>query len=47
MRLIKMTGGLGNQMFIYAMYLKMRAVFPDTKIDLSDMSIIGSIMGMR
>ena len=24
-------------MFIYAMYLKMRAVFPDTKIDLSDM----------
>lgn len=21
MRLIKMTGGLGNQMFIYAMYL--------------------------
>ena len=37
MRLIKMTGGLGNQMFIYAMYLKMRAVFPDTKIDLSDM----------
>lgn len=23
MRLIKMTGGLGNQMFIYAFYLKM------------------------
>ncbi len=22
MRLIKMTGGLGNQMFIYAFYLK-------------------------
>ena len=37
MRLIKMTGGLGNQMFIYALYLRMRKDFPDTKIDLSDM----------
>ena len=26
MRLIKMTGGLGNQMFIYAMYLKMKTI---------------------
>lgn len=37
MRLIKMTGGLGNQMFIYAFYLQMKKRFPDTKIDLSDM----------
>lgn len=26
MRLIKMTGGLGNQMFIYAFYLRMKNV---------------------
>ena len=32
-----MTGGLGNQMFIYAMYLKMKTIFPDVRIDLSDM----------
>ena len=37
MRLIKMTGGLGNQMVIYAFYLKMKKLFPHTKIDLSDM----------
>lgn len=37
MRLIKMTGGLGNQMFIYAFYLKMKKLFPHTRIDLSDM----------
>lgn len=37
MRLIKMTGGLGNQMFIYAMYLDMKKRFSDTRIDLSDM----------
>ncbi len=37
MRLIKMTGGLGNQMFIYAFYLKMHKAYPDTRIDLSDM----------
>lgn len=37
MRLIKMIGGLGNQMFIYAFYLQMRKRFPDTRIDLSDM----------
>ena len=37
MRLIKMTGGLGNQMFIYAFYLQMRHRFPKTRIDLSDM----------
>ena len=37
MRLIKVTGGLGNQMFIYAMYLRMRKHFPDTRLDLSDM----------
>lgn len=38
MRLIKMTGGLGNQMFIYALYLAMRKEHPDTRIDLSDMA---------
>lgn len=32
-----MTGGLGNQMFIYALYLNMRRRFPNTRIDLSDM----------
>ena len=37
MRLIKMTGGLGNQMFIYAFYMKMKRLFPNTRIDLSDM----------
>lgn len=37
MRLIKMTGGLGNQMFIYAFYLKMKQLHPATRIDLSDM----------
>lgn len=37
MRLIKMTGGLGNQMFIYAFYLRMRKLFPNVRIDLSDM----------
>lgn len=37
MRLIKMTGGLGNQMFIYALYLNMKRLYPDTRIDLSDM----------
>lgn len=37
MRLIKMTGGLGNQMFIYALYLAMRRQYHDTRIDLSDM----------
>ena len=37
MRLIKMTGGLGNQMFIYAMYLQMKKRFKNVRIDLSDM----------
>lgn len=37
MRLIKVTGGLGNQMFIYAFYLRMRKRFTDVRIDLSDM----------
>jgi len=32
-----MTGGLGNQMFIYAFYLDMKRRFPHTRIDLSDM----------
>lgn len=33
-----MTGGLGNQMFIYAFYLSMKRRFPSTRIDLSDMA---------
>lgn len=37
MRLIKVTGGLGNQMFIYAFYLKMKQRYPKVRIDLSDM----------
>lgn len=37
MRLIKMTGGLGNQMFIYAFYLRMKKRYANTRIDLSDM----------
>ena len=37
MQLIKMTGGLGNQMFIYAFYLQMKKRFSDVHIDLSDM----------
>lgn len=36
MRLIKVTGGLGNQMFIYAFYLRMKKRFPKVRIDLSD-----------
>lgn len=32
-----MTGGLGNQMFIYAMFLRMKKHFPHTRIDISDM----------
>jgi len=38
MRLIKMIGGLGNQMFIYAFYLQMKRRFPTTRIDLSDIA---------
>ena len=37
MRLIKITGGLGNQMFIYAFYLQMKKRFPNIRIDLTDM----------
>ncbi len=37
MKLIKMTGGLGNQMFIYALYLRLKDVYDDINIDLSDM----------
>jgi len=33
-----MTGGLGNQMFIYAFYLQMKKRFSDIRIDLSDMA---------
>lgn len=37
MKLIKMTGGLGNQLFIYAFYLQMKKRYNDVRIDLSDM----------
>lgn len=38
MRLVKITGGLGNQMFIYAMYIGMKKrVGGRVRIDLSDM----------
>lgn len=37
MRLIKITGGLGNQMFIYAFYMQMSQRFKHVRIDLSDM----------
>ena len=37
MRFIKMTGGLGNQMFIYAFYMRMKKHYSNTRIDLSDM----------
>lgn len=37
MRLLKMTGGLGNQMFIYALYLSMKQQGINVIIDLSDM----------
>ena len=38
MRLIKMAGGLGNQMFIYAMYLDMHKRFGDNvRIDITDL----------
>ena len=33
MRLIKVTGGLGNQMFIYAFYLRMKKYYPKVRID--------------
>ena len=36
MRLIKLTGGLGNQMFIYACYLQMRQRHSHVRVDLSD-----------
>jgi hypothetical protein len=32
-----MTGGLGNQLFIYACYMRMSKQYPHTRIDLSDM----------
>lgn len=38
MRLIKVTGGLGNQMFIYAFYLRMKKSFPEVWLDLSDIA---------
>lgn len=38
MKLMKMTGGLGNQMFIYAFYLQMRKRYSDTYIDISEIS---------
>jgi len=37
MKLIRMTGGLGNQMFIYGFYITMKKYFPDIKLDISEM----------
>lgn len=38
MRLIEMTGGLGSQMFTYAMYLGMRQQFgDDVRIDITNL----------
>ena len=37
MKIVNITGGLGNQMFIYAFYMQMRKRFKNTRIDLSDM----------
>ena len=47
MKLIKMTGGLGNQMFIYAMYLNLKRRYKDIRIDNYDMQIIKFIMAMN
>ena len=47
MRLIKMTGGLGNQMFIYAFYLRMKKRHTNTRIDLSDMMHYNVHHGMK
>ena len=33
MIIIRMTGGLGNQMFQYALYLKLRAMGKEVKMD--------------
>ena len=33
MNIIRMTGGLGNQMFQYALYLKLRAMGREVKFD--------------
>jgi len=33
MNIIKITGGLGNQMFQYALYLKLKSLGRDVKID--------------
>lgn len=37
MKLVRMTGGLGNQMFIYAFYIQMKTIFPELRIDMSEM----------
>ena len=33
MDMIRMTGGLGNQMFQYALYLKLKSLGRDVKMD--------------
>lgn len=38
MRPIKVTGGLGNQMLIYAFYLRVKKRHIGARIDLSDMA---------
>lgn len=35
MIIVKVTGGLGNQMFQYALYKSLDSKFPDVKLDIS------------
>lgn len=39
MKLIRLTGGLGNQMFIYAFYLAMKKRFPAIRLDMSEIAV--------
>lgn len=39
MKLIRLTGGLGNQMFIYAFYLAMKKRFPSIRLDMSEIVV--------
>lgn len=42
MELIKVMGSLGNQMFIYAFYLRVKNSFPDVLTAFSDTVLIYS-----
>ena len=41
MKIVNILGGLGNQMFVYAMYLALRTVHPNEDIFLSRRSYKG------